>query len=46
MFFRNWEDSIKNSTLNEILIKKPFEFNKLMDAYKKDEFYKENITKY
>jgi len=45
MFFRNWEDSIKNSTLNEILIKKPFEFNKLMDAYKKDEFYKKNITK-
>ena len=45
MFFRNWEDSIKNSTLNEILVKKPFEFNKLMDAYKKDGSYKENITK-
>jgi hypothetical protein len=45
MFFRNWEDSIKNSTLNEILIKKPFEFSKLLKAYEQDTFYKKNITK-
>jgi len=45
MLFRTWEDSIKNSTLNEIIIKKPFDFSKILNAYKQDSFYKKYVTK-
>ncbi len=45
MFFRNWEDQIKNTPLNEIIIRTPFSLFKLYDAYRKDGFYKDYITK-
>ena len=45
MFFRNWEDQIKNTPLNEIIIRTPFSLFKLYDAYRKNEFYKDYVTK-